>query len=29
AGRGIDGVIVGRALYDGAFDVVDALAVLC
>ncbi len=29
ADGGIDGVIVGRALYDGAFDVGEALAVLC
>lgn len=29
AGKGIDGVIVGRALYDGAFDVAEALAALC
>ena len=27
--KGIDGVIVGRALYDGAFDVGEALAALC
>jgi phosphoribosylformimino-5-aminoimidazole carboxamide ribotide isomerase len=26
-GRSLDGVIVGRALYDGAFSLVDALAV--
>ncbi|MDE0727356.1 MAG: 1-(5-phosphoribosyl)-5-[(5-phosphoribosylamino)methylideneamino]imidazole-4-carboxamide isomerase [Alphaproteobacteria bacterium] len=29
AAMGIDGVIVGRALYDGAFDVAEALAALC
>jgi phosphoribosylformimino-5-aminoimidazole carboxamide ribotide isomerase len=29
AAKGIDGVIVGRALYDGAFDVGEALASLC
>jgi phosphoribosylformimino-5-aminoimidazole carboxamide ribotide isomerase len=29
AAKGIDGVIVGRALYDGAFDVSEALAKLC
>jgi phosphoribosylformimino-5-aminoimidazole carboxamide ribotide isomerase len=29
AGKGIDGVIVGRVLYDGAFDVAEALAALC
>jgi phosphoribosylformimino-5-aminoimidazole carboxamide ribotide isomerase len=29
AAMGIDGVIVGRALYDGAFDVSEALAALC
>jgi phosphoribosylformimino-5-aminoimidazole carboxamide ribotide isomerase len=28
AGRRLDGVIVGRALYDGAFSVADALAAL-
>jgi phosphoribosylformimino-5-aminoimidazole carboxamide ribotide isomerase len=29
AAKGIDGVIVGRALYDGAFNVGEALASLC
>ena len=29
AAMGIDGVIVGRALYEGAFDVAEALAALC